>query len=515
MLKAGRLRAYASIRVAANTILMLLAAVVIMVTSAKAGNELRSSPPDTTSYSRPLISEDLIRPSTTRKVPTASFFIVDTVVNNADPNLKLTDMFGDQETSIAVNPINPEEIAITAFSGGWIAGGPCQAGTLHVNAPLWLSENGGHTWAKKFVINPPPGVGGIVGSPCDQTVDFGFSGRLAGAFLAFTDNIFTSRTIKPGLPWKWPTPVAQATNHLDGVNNEDQPWQLVGPDPEIVGGTNVYVAYDDFNTAPNMRVATATGVDPLNFTTDTSPGPSAGFVNPGHRLAIDPVTADVYSIFQRAIGPGNINYILNRSRDEASTWDFGIGVLVVNGLSTQPTPKFCTVNALLGGVDHAAVDPQTGDVIYVYGKQDGTGVNQLAMKRLGFTASGPMPIGPELPITNGPLNTAIPSVAVTENGTIGVFYYTCDSVPPTSTFPIFTAHFAISTNGGLSFVDTDLETFMSSALDDGDPRQGVLGDYMQVKALGNTFFGSFTGNGAPFGRAISNNDPIFYAVTIS
>jgi len=154
-------------------------------------------------------------------------------------------------------------------------------------------------------------------------------------------------------------------------------------------------------------------------------------------------------------------------------------------------------------------------VIYVYGKQDGTGVNQLAMKRLGFTSSGLMPIGPELPITNGPANTGIPSVGVTQNGTIGVFYYTCDSVPPASTFPIFTAHFAISTNSRLSFVDTYLETFMSPALDNGDPRQRVLGDYMQVKALGNAFFGSFTGNGAPFGRTISNNGPIFYAVTIS
>jgi hypothetical protein len=165
---------------------------------------------------------------------------------------------------------------------------------------------------------------------------------------------------------------------------------------------------------------------------------------------------------------------------------------------------------LLGGVDHAAVDPQTGDVVYVYGTLDAAGINQLAMRRL--TNGVP---GPSIPITAGPVNAAIPSVAITENGTIGIFYYTCDRVPPASPFPLFTAHFAISTDGGATFhTGVDLETFLSPALDNGDPRQRVLGDYMQVKAVGNTFFGSFTGNGAPFGRTMSNNDPIFYKVSV-
>jgi hypothetical protein len=38
--------------------------------------------------------------------------------------------------------------------------------------------------------------------------------------------------------------------HLGGVNDEDQPWLLVGPQPGA-NGENVYVAYDDFNTAPD------------------------------------------------------------------------------------------------------------------------------------------------------------------------------------------------------------------------------------------------------------------------
>ncbi len=110
------------------------------------------------------------------------------------------------------------------------------------------------------------------------------------------------------------------------------------------------------------------------------------------------------------------------------------------------------------------------------------------------------------------VQAAIPSVAVAMNHTIGVFYYTCDGF--SGGFPVFTAHFATSTNGGTTFADTVLETFLSSAMDNGDPRQRVLGDYQQVKAVGNVFYGSFTGNGVPFGRPFSNHDPIFYKIAV-
>jgi hypothetical protein len=507
-----------------------------VVTAAKADDDVRSSPPDTESYYRPLVPEDLAPGRTAGAAGLAgriSFSVVNTVVNNTNPNLRFTDTFNDGETSIAVNPRQPNEIVITAFSGGWIGNGLCQLGSGNVNAPLWLSRNGGDTWTKEFTITPPVFTGSVAdvtGAPCDQTVDFGRAfNQLAGTFLTNSTNIYSAVTRNPmttdafhysGFPF------AATMTNLAARNDEDQPWLLIGRRPGAIGVENVYVAYDDFNTSPvTMRVsrAPATGVlepDPPNFAVDNPTGVSDGFVNPGHRLAIDPVTGFVYSLWQDRIAPGpmasqNINYRLNRSRDGGASWDFlPDGFVVANANSTQPTPKFCTVNALLGGVDHAAVDPQTGDVVYVYGTLDGSGINQLAMRRLTFTSSGPMPIGPQVLITNGPENTAIPSVAVTASGTIGVFYYTCELVPPASPFPLFRANFAISTDGGATFhTGIDLETFLSPALDNGNPRQRVLGDYMQVKAVGNTFFGSFTGNGAPFGRTISNNDPIFYRVS--
>jgi hypothetical protein len=494
-----------------------------LVTFAKADNNNQPSfPKDTKSYSRPVDPDDFDPLSTRSKPKPRDFavFVADTVVSNTDPNLKNTDTFNDGEVSIAVNPNDPNEIVMTAFSGSW--------GTT---APLWLSEDGGETWTKEFTINPPPGVAGVPGCPCDQTVDFDHFNALAGAFLTFNPtNIYSAPTNSPTSPafdyFQSPPGVAQATNNLDGVNRVDQPWLLVGRTPDgsrklKVFHENVYVAYDDFNTAPDMRVAVAEAIDPLVFDIDNRTGFSTGFVNPGHRLAIDRHSGAVYSLFQRRIQAGaggsqNIDYMLNRSIDGGKTWNVNgsaTGIIVANADSTQPQPKFCTVNALLGGADHAAVDPETGDVLYVYGNRDpDTGNNRLAMRWLTDDHHGGLAIGSEIFIT-GQVQAAIPSVAITTNHIIGVFYYTCDGFS-TNGFPIFTAHFAISTDLGANFIDHDLETFLSPAKDNGDPRQRVLGDYMQVKALDNEFFGAFTGNGVPFGRSFSNNDPIFYKVSV-
>ena len=494
-----------------------------VITAAKADDMGRSSPPDNNSYSRAVIAEDFDPLSTAGKslggeAVQFDVFVADTVVNNTDPSLKNTDTFNDGEVSIAIRPQNPSEIVITAFSGSW-----------GLRAPLWRSRNRGNTWTKAFTVNAPAGVGGVPGCPCDQTVDFTEFKDLAGAFLTLTpDNIYSALNRNPAALtfhyFESPPGVAQATNHLDGMNDVDQPWLLVGPQLGATG-ENVYVAYDDFTNVPNLvlRVAVATASDPLVFNIDHPSGLpfNDGLINPGHRLAIDRASGAVYSLFQNWKGSGaggsqNIDYMLNRSTDGGNTWSLNgssTGIVVANADSTQPRPKFCTVNALLGGVDHASVDPQTGDVVYVYGNRDPTtGNNRLALRRLTDDGTGGLAIGPEIFIS-GQVQAAIPSVGITDKGAIGVFYYTCDGTSSAG-FPIFTAHFAISTDQGVTFTGLNLETFLSPATDNGDPRQRVLGDYMQVKALENQFYGGFTGNGAPFGRTISNNDPIFYNVSV-
>src|ERR1700752_268657 len=68
----------------------------------KADDDMRSAPPDTNSYSRPVIAEDLDPLSTAGTADAAravqfDVFVVDAIVNNTDPDLKITDRFNDGE----------------------------------------------------------------------------------------------------------------------------------------------------------------------------------------------------------------------------------------------------------------------------------------------------------------------------------------------------------------------------------------------------------------------------------
>lgn len=505
---------------------LILSLLMLGGTASAAGPDdpeaIRSAPPDVTPYTRAAVPEEATLfgrgAALSGAIPPQfrDVRIVDTVVNNTDVTLLFADQENDGETSIAINPKNPKEIVISAFSG-----------LVNGNLPLWHSLDGGFTWTKEPSVPPAPGIPQIFGcgGSCDQTYDYGRDDRLSGATMSSETNVYTGTTTNPADPtaWLWfaPQGVTQTTNQV-GQDIIDQPWLLVNPDPINRRQDNVYVAYDDFSGAPDMRVAVAQGTNPPEFIIDQLTGFSTGFVNPGHRLADDPRRGIMYSLFQRRIAPGaggsqNINYMLNRSIDGGRSWSLNgsaTGIVVANADSTQPQPKFCTVNALLGGVTHAAVDPHSGDVFYVYGNRDPvTGNNRLALRRIVDDGSGNVVVGGEHFVT-GQVQAAIPSVAVADDGTVGIFYYTCDGVSP-SGFPVFTAHLTLTNDLGATFTDLGLLTFLSSATDNGDPRQRVLGDYMQTKTLENTFYGAFTGNGVGFGRPFANHDPIFFRVSVS
>jgi len=119
-MKVRRYRFYGDARAFTSTVLLAVAIAGFVGTSAKADDKMRSSPPDTKSYSRPLVPEDLTLGKTAGTAGQAAgvnFSVVDTVVNNTNPNLQFTDAFNDGETSIAVNPLHQNEIVITAFFG--------------------------------------------------------------------------------------------------------------------------------------------------------------------------------------------------------------------------------------------------------------------------------------------------------------------------------------------------------------------------------------------------------------
>ena len=492
----------------ATLVVIGCAALVLTASADPQGSSAVSSwPPDSTNYNRPLVAGERVTGSKTLSgaalsgsgsTTTPGIFVI-------DPNS--VNFNGYSEPSIAVQPTNPNVIDIHGGFGGW-----------NGNADLFHSTDGGLTWTRETAINPPPD--NTSGCPCDTALDWG-ANFLAGTFLTGTIgdktgklfDVYSSVASNPAtnaaaFTWNVTAGVTQLTNNnvASSFGKTDQPWLLVNRTTTDATKQNVYAAYDDFSGGPNMRVAVAALASPLNFNVDNQSGASGGGgINPGHRLAVDPTTGDVYSLFQVNNGGGSgsarPSYVINRSTDNGATWPLngGSGLTVATADSDQPTPKFGTVNCLLGGIDHAAVDPTTGDVYVVYGNRDsGTGNNRLAIRRLQDNGAS-LNVGPENFVT-GQVQAALPSVAVTKDGTVGVLYTTFDglssSLDPNSPFkplPIFTAHLATSTDKGVTFSDQTILTFLSPAGDDGTTKcdgtqtnQRVLGDYQQMKAVGPT-----------------------------
>ncbi len=496
-----------------------------------------SSPPDLTNYSRPAIANDLAVSKTSKTLSSNAalsspgFTVVE--VPNATGG----------EPDIAINPLNLNQIVIHTFAGG----------AWNSNAGNFISSDGGLTWTLSAQIPPPTGVT-VLSGPNDITQDYGLDGNLYGAYLTGVPaggacgtpnfDVYSASNTTPftgGLfAYFTTTGIAQLTDFNGSQGCADQPWLLTNVDPTTPGQTNTYVGYDD-DSGNNLRVSAAIGTQPPNFTKDNVSGVTfGGGVNQGHRLAVDPRTGAIYSLYQGCTGgcggsPKSIAYVLNRSLDAGTTWTLngsGTGIVVAAGTTVQPTPKFGTVNALLGGIDHAAVDPTTSSVFVVYGDTNGIGGNAIFIVQVTFDNSTPTMaiIGTPHQVSVPPVSpvgsAALPSVAVAANGTVGVLYTSFDGFD-VSGFPIFSGHFAYSTDAGVTFTDKTLLTFLSPVTSSDPPanndRQRVLGDYQQLKVVNDlpnanassTFYGVFTGNGAALGDPTASDQAIFFKVTLA
>ena len=485
------------------------------------------APPDRTSYQRPLAAgED--RQAITQTVVAGT--MVDLVVA---AGLGASDTFGDQETSIAVDPNDSNHITVSAFSGSW--------GSF---APLWVSTDGGITWAKQFTLSEPPGQPDASGCPCDQTFDYGRSSPiLFGTVLGVGNSdepTWSGSTTDPtsASAWQWLTSAGVAAD-ASHTTFSDQPWLMVDRDPDLATQDDVYVAYTDYGASPPAdHVAVSLGASPPSFPSsqDAIVGTSSGtgFLASGAiRVATDPNSGTVYAAWEDVVSldtgdcAKNLTFRLSRSTDHGQTWtlDNATSLVVAVQQSDEGWPddpnqaptachghveKFGTVNALLGGSEAIAVDPGNGDLYYAFHARDGaTGNNRLSVSRLTADGAGGLMVAQTTFLT-GQVQAALPSVAVAQNGAVGVLYDVYNGI--VSGFPQFATHFATSADHGATWNDQTLVTFLSPVNDNGDRRQRVLGDYQQVKAVGNTFYAAFPANGAAFGRSTSNVDPVFYKV---
>ncbi|GAB7184733.1 hypothetical protein ATKI12_4564 [Kitasatospora sp. Ki12] len=419
------------------------------------------------------------------------------------------------EASVAVNPSDPKQIAITRFTFPW-----------NGTSDLVYSADGGISWNDEVVIPPPPGVASTAGGPNDQTIDYGRNGTLYATFLTGGNQIVTGSTTDPTklASWSWnnPTPTTTQITSAAGTN-ADQPWLIVNQDTTTPSQDNVYVGYQDFRAAvPHDHVAVSlNNASPVDITRDNAAGTgtlSGGVINGGLRLAADHRNGAMYALYQQGGGttqPENVTLMLNRTTNAGQNWTLGgnangIAVTTDNTRQGNAGYKFGGVNSLQGGVDHVAVDPTNGDVYVAYGA-DVSGNNQIRIRRLTDNGTGGMNVGGAVNVSAS-TNAALPSVAVLNDGTVGVLYLTNDGTNA-SGFPEFTAHLARSTDHGATFTDTVLQSYTTKVGTASNPNERLFGDYQQLKAVGNTFYGAFIGNLNGLGQTTAQpTDTIFFSV---
>ncbi len=504
-----------------------IAAAAIAPAGANPATDVRSAPPSLSGTTRAVVPEDFDA-TTAATARTPGLLVRDVVRSAGQPPGLFPE--GATEPSVAIDPRNPQHIAITSFYDFWFDS-KSSAGR---NASLFYSIDGGHSWTRRDTIPPGPGVVSLrrTFGPCDQAIDYGNHHQLAGTFLVCTRTgtyVITGSTSDPTRTsaWSWCADGGPSCPARPGPHSSmDQPQLLVNRDPVHAGRDDTYVAYDNFFGLPGRQFASTSHVgvangDPLRFSRDAVAGIAQPLAtNPGLRLGKDPRTGTMYALYERSATTGAkakkiVTYMLNRSTDAGRTWSLNghrNGIPIATTLSEQaPYYKFCGVNALLGGVDALNVDPGNGDVYVAYGNDRAGGYgNEIFFKRLTTNAAGMMTVPAATSQVTAAGESALPSVAVTRSGKVGVLYDTCEGTTA-SGLPRFTARLARSNDRGRTFSGMVLSRFLSSQKpNDKDSRQRVLGDYQQLKSVGNVLYGVFSGNRASFGGNVSTTDPIFF-----
>ena len=404
-------------------------------------------------------------------------------VVNMIPNLSSGEANQDSEPNLAVNPINPKEMAATAFTPS-----PNASST---NSPIFYSNDGGNTWKLIDII---------AGTPVrDQTLRFSSA----------------SGTLYAGVLWGPGNNIALInydilrTTDFTGINpmtrlarrqNDDQPFVQAATVPAGPGAgqDRIYVGSNDH--APSNVPATidfsldAGAVLPITTTTLVIEGRSVSRDYPQTRPVIH-TNGTIYAVFYAIVGgSGDVVIVRDDSWATSATpfnalidsGDSKQGVRIVTGSSLPPLNTVYLGQQRVDGDLAIAVDPNNSAMVYVcYGDQQ-SGTYTLHIVK--STDSGAHWSGDIRTITNA----VNPALAIDEKGKLGFLYQQATGSGANqrwkTTFELTTNDFTNTTTHFLA--DAPANTPLAA----GDP---YLGDYLYVMAAGTIFYGIFSANNTP------------------
>jgi len=411
----------------------------------------------------------------------------------------------DGEPSIAINPKNPNEIAVVAFSGAW---------DTTTMAPIWKSSDGGGHWRRVPQLPQPGGLEG----PGDQAISYDSEGRLVVAELGLSDDS--------------DAPPRNFIYHQEnGADERLEPGELFGDDqPQVIVDLhNTSCRNQVYSAWLNTRPVGATGNQDLKelsmdsssndrgkTISDAKAGDNRQFPNRTTRVAVDR-NGSAYVVFKTREGAiGNdlerAHFRVKRSDDCGKTWSTSLGedgVSVTGGDAVVTLFTDTFGNPAKGPTARArssdawiTTSPASGDVYVAYVNRDTSGFAQIYVARssdLGKTWTINR-------ATDGTHNSAYPEVAVATDDAIGLLYIDYDD---SGTQTVFRHRMFVSLDRGKTWRGKTIQTLNPTDLQL-VPSGFMWGDYEGLIASGKTFFGVFTGESIK--RTVTQLDPIFFKV---
>jgi hypothetical protein len=403
-------------------------------------------------------------------VGTAQYTIV-----NVIPVELSSEVGGNAEPSIAVNPLATNQVIISSFGGG---------------QPYFSTPDGGMTWTRFQTV--PHG---------DTTLAWSASGT---AYMARLNGPFDVQMSPP--PNNPPSFSVILGSAQAGA---DQPWIAAA---QVGGQDRIYVGYNG-GSRSTVRFSTDGGATWSNEVLERSGSLGLGDAPPT-RLAINGNT--VYATFERRVMSvsgdyrGEVRIVREDNGGTGSSRfrDLGdLGTTIVSGV-ILPGPNFGQPGTTLGHERirsslSIAVDPNNDQKVFVGYTEVIDGKADL---RIRLSTDGGVTWG-DGPVFDAGTATALPSLAVTDNGVVGLLYahLTDDGLLET--------HFVQSRDDFTTFTDDLLFSFPDGHLYSGNP---YVGDYFGLEAVGNAFYGTFTASNnlnevmAPFGvtfQRLTDGDP--------
>jgi hypothetical protein len=409
------------------------------------------------------------------------------------PNSQSAESDQSSEPSLAVNPLNPNQMVAGTFANGSVGNDGA--------TPYWSSSNGGTTWSSF----------GTLGS-VDKSLAWRQDG-VAPLTVTLNCNTCTPTTLLDHIT----TYQGGATNfgapiNTSAVQSVDQPWIRTG------AGGQTYVTSNNFNAA-NAGGRTASIVVSSNNGATYSPAivlenvnPVGGQDAPSVRSAVNGST--VYAVFTRWGNPvtdpttqntvfTNSNVVVAKSTNAGASFAAGVTAANTNGYFSNTNNSALSLGQERTGSDVAiAVDPNNANhVAVVYGSAGTSPTSGTLQLNVVESTDGGATWTNKF-TTSSSVRSALPGISFTQNGSIGLLYGQYNP-----TMNSLSQHLVTTSNDFASITDNLLGT-QSNATPTAvfDP---YIGDFYDLTSVGNTLYGIFSASNADNGTLASFADATF------